>query len=83
MTGSILLPAFNAPALIRPAGQQSETRFWEFFAGNIRNQHTRRVDAEATREFLAWCERAGGTCSSGCAGSKPRRRRRCGRNHIH
>jgi site-specific recombinase XerC len=31
----------------------------EFFAANIRNPHTRRAYAQATREFLAWCEAAG------------------------
>ena len=36
-------------------------RFLEFFAANIRNAHTRRAYAQATREFLAWCE-ACGTC---------------------
>ena len=36
-----------------------EIRFLEFFAANIRNKHTRRAYAQATREFLAWCESAG------------------------
>ena len=30
-----------------------------FFAAQIRNKHTRRAYAQATREFLAWCESAG------------------------
>jgi site-specific recombinase XerC len=46
------------PALIA-AGERGQTRFWEFFAANIRNNHTRRAYAQATREFLAWCESAG------------------------
>ena len=33
--------------------------FFEFFVANIRNRHTRRAYAQAMREFLAWCERAG------------------------
>ena len=45
--------------LLAAAGERAETRFWEFFAANIRNKHTRRAYAQATREFLAWCERAG------------------------
>ncbi|WP_346380560.1 tyrosine-type recombinase/integrase [Acidithiobacillus sp.] len=31
----------------------------EFFAANIRNQHTRRAYARAVVDFLAWCEDAG------------------------
>jgi integrase/recombinase XerC len=46
------------PALIA-AGERGQTRFWEFFAANIRNKNTRRAYAQATREFLAWCESAG------------------------
>ena len=46
------------PALIA-AGERAQTRFWEFFAANIRNKHTRRAYAQATREFLAWCECTG------------------------
>jgi site-specific recombinase XerD len=48
-----------APRLIVAAGAQTQTRFWEFFAANIRNKHTRRAYSQAAREFLAWCERAG------------------------
>ena len=51
--------AAQAPALVRAAGERAQTRFLEFFAANIRNKHTRRAYAQATREFLAWCERAG------------------------
>ena len=40
------------------ANERAQTRFWEFFAANIRNRHTRRAYAQATREFLAWCESA-------------------------
>ena len=49
----------NIPALIRTAGAHAQTRFWEFFAANIRNKHTRRAYAQAVREFLAWCEGVG------------------------
>ena len=34
-------------------------RFLEFFAVQIRNAHTRRAYAQATREFLDWCESSG------------------------
>jgi integrase/recombinase XerC len=47
------------PALVVTAGGHAQTRFWEFFAANIRNRHTRRAYAQAVREFLAWCKRAG------------------------
>jgi integrase/recombinase XerC len=30
----------QVPALISAVGQAGQTRFWEFFAANIRNQHT-------------------------------------------
>ena len=49
----------QVPVLVRAAGERARTRFWEFFAANIRNNHTRRAYAQATREFLAWCETAG------------------------
>ncbi len=52
------LPAV-ASHLIQRAEPHAQTRFWEFFAANIRNRHTRRAYAQATREFLAWCESAG------------------------
>ena len=33
--------------------------FFEFFAANIRNAHTRRAYARAADGFLAWCASAG------------------------
>ena len=47
------------PVLIGAAGDRARIRFLEFFAANIRNMHTRRAYAQATQEFLAWCESAG------------------------
>jgi integrase/recombinase XerC len=47
------------PALVASAGDKARTRFFEFFAANIRNRNTRRAYAQAVREFLAWCESAG------------------------
>ena len=55
---TIVLPS-SLPALIASADGPAQTRFLEFFAANIRNKHTRRAYAQATREFLAWCESAG------------------------
>ena len=52
-------PASRVSALIESAGDRAQTRFFEFFAAQIRNKHTRRAYAQATREFLAWCESAG------------------------
>ena len=59
MNQHALIAAPSAAALVTAAGERAETRFWEFFAANIRNRHTRRAYAQATREFLAWCQRAG------------------------
>jgi integrase/recombinase XerC len=53
------LPSTSTPGLIAAADDKARMRFWEFFAAYIRNKHTRRAYAQATREFLAWCERAG------------------------
>jgi integrase/recombinase XerC len=47
------------PVLVDAAGDRARIRFLEFFAANIRNKNTRRAYAQATREFLAWCESAG------------------------
>jgi integrase/recombinase XerC len=54
--------------LIATAGERAQLRFLEFFAANIRNPHTRRAYAQATREFLSWCEAAG---VSSIAGVQP------------
>lgn len=55
-----LVPYSNfIPGLIVEAGERAQTRFWEFFVGNIRNIHTRRAYGRAIGEFLAWCESRG------------------------
>jgi integrase/recombinase XerC len=54
-----LVIARTLPALVAAAGDDAEQRFLEFFTANIRNPHTRRAYAQATREFLAWCDAAG------------------------
>jgi integrase/recombinase XerC len=51
--------AFQPPTLIATADDRTRHRFLEFFAANIRNKNTRRAYAQATREFLAWCESTG------------------------
>jgi len=42
--------------LITAAGDQAARRFLEFFAANIRNQHTRRAYSRAVADFLTWCD---------------------------
>jgi integrase/recombinase XerC len=54
-----LVAAPSIPVLVNASGPRAEIRFLEFFAANIRNKHTRRSYAKATREFLTWCESAG------------------------
>ena len=55
-----IVPARTAlPTLVAAAGGKARERFLEFFAAQIRNKHTRRAYAQATGEFLAWCETAG------------------------
>ncbi len=51
--------ALPAPALVAAAGDRTRLRFLEFFAGGIRNPHTRRAYGQAVGAFLAWCEDAG------------------------
>jgi site-specific recombinase XerD len=59
VTLSLALTSPRVPAAVAAAGTNAQIRFLEFFAANIRNKNTRRAYAQATREFLAWCERAG------------------------
>jgi site-specific recombinase XerD len=47
------------PALIAASGDSASLRFLEFFAGTIRNPHTRRAYGRAVVGFLTWCEDAG------------------------
>ncbi len=46
----------NLPALVAASGDQAGIRFLEFFAGTIRNPHTRRAYGRAVTDFLTWCE---------------------------
>ncbi len=52
-------PASQVSALVESAGDRAPTRVFKFFGAQIRNKHTRRAYAQATREFLAWRECAG------------------------
>jgi site-specific recombinase XerD len=45
------------PAVIVRAGEEAAKRFLEFFAGSIRNLHTRRAYLRAAVLFFNWCER--------------------------
>lgn len=47
------------PAIVASAGESVAIRFLEFFAGTIRNPHTRRAYGRAVGSFLAWCEGRG------------------------
>jgi integrase/recombinase XerC len=47
------------PALVAAAAPHVQMRFLEFFTATIRNSNTRRAYAQATREFLIWCESGG------------------------
>lgn len=50
--------AQKLPALFL-ADPKSSERFWEFFAANIRNKHTRRAYYKAACRFSDWCEGRG------------------------
>jgi site-specific recombinase XerD len=55
----VRVDASQLPALVTAAGDRAEIRFLEFFAGQIRNPHTRRAYSRAVAEFLTWCSDAG------------------------
>ena len=48
----------SLPALAAAAGEHASMQFLDFFAANIRNEHTRRPYARAADEFSAWCASA-------------------------
>jgi site-specific recombinase XerD len=52
------------PALIADAGDAAGWRYVEFFTANIRNPHTRRAYARASRRFFDWCEDRGLTLAT-------------------
>ena len=59
MNPLVLVSSPALPALVAAAGERASMRFLEFFAANIRNQHTRRAYYRAAHEFLAWCASVG------------------------
>ncbi|MHB8285458.1 MAG: site-specific integrase, partial [Caulobacteraceae bacterium] len=59
MSQPIAIASVELPSLVVAAGVPAQVRFLEFFAGNIRNPHTRRAYARAVVDFLAWCEARG------------------------
>jgi integrase/recombinase XerC len=59
MTQLIPINSPALPTLVAAGGARARTHFLEFFAANIRDKNIRRAYAQATQEFLAWCERAG------------------------
>lgn len=59
MSGQLAVYAFaQTPALVAAAGDHASTKFFEFFAAQIRNPNTRRAYMRAVGEFLIWCENA-------------------------
>ena len=54
------LLAAELPAIIHRAGSNAVFAAQEFFAGMIRNPHTRRAYRKAVTEFLKWAEKHGG-----------------------
>ncbi len=60
MSSQLMVPAsVTLPAIVTAAGDQASLRFVEFFAGTIRNVHTRRAYSRAVGAFLVWCEENG------------------------
>ncbi|MDB5395262.1 MAG: integrase [Rhodospirillales bacterium] len=59
MNQLVRIAAPSLPALVTAAGSRAEIRFLEFFAGQIRNPHTRRAYSRAVGAFLTWCSDAG------------------------
>ena len=62
-----LVPSASLPPIVSAAGVGAQTRFWEFFAANIRNPNTRRAYARRRGNFWpgarAPASRRSPTCS--------------------
>jgi len=56
-----LVITYDLPAIITRAGSNAVFAAQEFFAGLIRNPHTRRAYMKAVTGFLEWSERQGVT----------------------
>lgn len=63
MKTSLLLPSASHSKMQLVSGAPAETqvRFLEFFAANIRNPNTRKAYARATVDFMNWCAERGVT----------------------
>ena len=65
-------PTPALPAIVAAAGGAACFAWDEFFAGQVRNPHTRRAYTHAVRRFLAWADAAGvelGRITPGMVGS--------------
>ena len=47
------------PTVVMNEGEAAARRYLEFFAGTIRNAHTRRAYSRAVSGFMSWCEESG------------------------
>ncbi len=47
------------PTVVMNEGEAAARRYLEFFAGTIRNAHTRRAYGRAVSGFMTWCEENG------------------------
>jgi site-specific recombinase XerD len=49
----------SLPVIVERSSSQAAFAWEEFFAGEVRNAHTRRAYERAVRSFLGWCEGRG------------------------
>lgn len=52
-------PSLPVPALVAQTSERAAWHFLEFFIAHIRNPNTRAAYANATMQFLTWCEHQG------------------------
>jgi integrase/recombinase XerD len=53
------IPNLPVPAVIARESEQTQERFFEFFAAQIRNRNTRSAYLQAAHQFFDWCESLG------------------------
>lgn len=56
---SLDVPLQLSPRIIQDAGILATRRFWEFFAGQVRNPNTRAAYLRAASRFCGWCDGLG------------------------
>lgn len=56
-----LIAVSSTPAPVTASGAEAEERYWEFFAGSLRNRNTRKAYHRAVEDFLAFLETRGVT----------------------